>query len=164
MEYEMIVPSPLGPLTLRTGEHGLTALVLERQKHRERHLSAPAVCCRPEEEPEVLTRAKGWLEDYFAGKAPDPSDLPLDPHGTDFQKRVWQALLTIPYGGTRTYGDLAKELGSSPRAVGGAVGRNPISILIPCHRIVGSGGKLTGYAGGLEAKRFLLELEDRETE
>ena len=164
MEYEMIVPSPLGPLTLRAGEHGLTALVLERQKHRERHLSFPAVRCRPGEEPEVLTRAKGWLVDYFAGKAPDPSDLPLDPHGTDFQRRVWQALLTIPSGGTRTYGELAKQLHSSPRAVGGAVGRNPISILIPCHRIVGSGGKLTGYAGGLEAKRFLLELEDRETE
>ena len=81
--------------------------------------------------------------------------------GTDFQKRVWQYLLTIPYGETRTYGDLAKALDSSPRAIGGAVGRNPISILIPCHRVVGSDGSLTGYAGGLEAKRFLLELESK---
>ena len=159
MEYESVVPSPVGPLTLRAGEHGLTALVLEHDRNRERHLSAPAKECRPGDEPPVQARARTWLEDYFTGKQPDIKNIPLDPPGTDFQERVRQYLLTIPYGETRTYGDLAKALDSSPRAVGGAVGRNPISILIPCHRVVGSDGSLTGYAGGLEAKRFLLALE-----
>ena len=159
MEYESVVPSPVGPLTLRAGEHGLTALVLEHDRNRERHLFAPAKECRPGDEPPVLARARTWLEDYFTGKQPDIKNIPLDPPGTVFQKRVWQYLLTIPYGETRTYGGLAKALDSSPRAIGGAVGRNPISILIPCHRVVGSDGSLTGYAGGLEAKRFLLSLE-----
>ena len=159
MEYESIVSSPIGPLTLRATEKGLTALVLEHDRNRDRHLSAPAKECRPGDEPPVLARAGAWLEDYFAGKQPGLKDIPLDPPGTDFQTRVWQYLLTIPYGETRTYGDLAKALDSSPRAIGGAVGRNPISILIPCHRVVGSDGSLTGYAGGLEAKRFLLALE-----
>lgn len=159
MEFESILSSPIGSLTLRAGEKGLTALVLEHDKNRDRHLSAPAKKCDPGEELLILTQARAWLEDYFAGKRPDPKDIPLDPTGTDFQKRTWNYLLTIPYGETRTYGDLAKALDSSPRAVGGAVGRNPISILIPCHRVVGSDGSLTGYAGGLEAKRFLLALE-----
>lgn len=159
MEYESIVSSPIGPLTLRATEKNLTALVLEHDRNRERHLSAPAKECQPEDEPSVLNKARTWLKDYFAGKQPDLNGIPLAPPGTDFQKRVWQYLLTIPYGETRTYGDLAKALDSSPRATGGAVGRNPISILIPCHRVVGSDGSLTGYAGGLEAKRFLLELE-----
>ena len=161
MEFESILSSPIGPLTLRATEKNLTALVLEHDRNRDRHLSAPAKLCQPGEEPTVLAQARAWLEDYFAGKQPDQKDIPLDPPGTDFQKRVWQYLLTIPYGETRTYGDLAKDLVSSPRAVGGAVGRNPISILIPCHRVVGSDGSHTGYAGGLEAKRFLLELESK---
>ena len=161
MEFESILSSPIGPLTLRATEKNLTALVLEHDKNRGRHLSAPAKLCQPGEEPTVLAQARAWLEDYFAGKQPDQKDIPLDPPGTDFQKRVWQYLLTIPYGETRTYGDLAKDLVSSPRAVGGAVGRNPISILIPCHRVVGSDGSLTGYAGGLEAKRFLLARESK---
>ena len=161
MEYESILSSPIGPLTLRATEKNLTALVLEHDRNRDRHLSAPAKLCQPGEELTVLAQARAWLEDYFAGKRPDPKDIPLDPPGTDFRKRVWQYLLTIPYGETWTYGDLAKALDSSPRAVGGAVGRNPISILIPCHRVVGSDGSLTGYAGGLEAKRFLLALESR---
>ena len=161
MEYESIVSSPIGPLTLRATEKNLTTLVLEHDKNRDRHLSAPAKQRQPGEEPTVLAQARAWLKDYFAGKQPDLNGIPLAPPGTDFQKRVWQYLLTIPYGETRTYGDLAKALDSSPRAVGGAVGRNPISILIPCHRVVGSDGSLTGYAGGLEAKRFLLALESR---
>ena len=161
MEFESIVSSPIGPLTLRATEINLTALVLEHDGNRDRYLSAPARLCHPGEEPIVLAQARAWLEDYFAGKRPDLQDIPLDPPGTDFQKRVWQYLLTIPYGETRTYGDLAKALVSSPRAVGGAAGRNPISILIPCHRVVGSDGSLTGYAGGLEAKRFLLALESK---
>jgi len=87
-------------------------------------------------------------------------DLPLEPPGTAFQKAVWALLTEIPYGKTVTYGDLARRLSSSPRAVGGAVGRNPISILIPCHRVVGADGSLTGYAGGLAAKKLLLALEE----
>lgn len=85
--------------------------------------------------------------------------LPLAPRGTAFQRRVWDALLAIPYGETRTYGELAAELGSSPRAIGTAVGKNPISVIVPCHRVLGADGSLTGYAGGLDRKETLLELE-----
>ena len=109
MEYETIVLSPLGPLTLRAGERGLTGLVMERQKHRERHLSAPAEPCPPGEELETLTKAREWLKDYFAGNRPAPDALPLDPPGTAFQEQVWRALLAIPYGEIRTYGELAKD-------------------------------------------------------
>lgn len=86
-------------------------------------------------------------------------DVPLAPRGTAFQRRVWDALLAIPYGETRTYGELAAALGSSARAVGSAVGKNPVSVIIPCHRVLGAGGSLTGYAGGLDRKRALLALE-----
>ena len=111
----------------------------------------------------MLRQAALWLEQYFAGKAPGPLPL-LAPQGSAFRQAVWALLQEIPYGKITTYGALAKQLRShgiaaSPLAVGGAVGRNPISILIPCHRVVGSGGSLTGYAGGIEKKRFLLELE-----
>ena len=99
-----------------------------------------------------------WLEEYFRGKEPTIK-VKLAPEGTPFQKRVWEELLTIPYGETLSYGELAKRLGSSPRAVGSAVGRNPISLMIPCHRVLGSDGSLTGYAGGIERKKFLLEQE-----
>ena len=104
-------------------------------------------------------RARLWLDAYFAGKAPEVSGLPLSPKGTAFQKKVWQELLNIPYGTTNTYGALAGRLGSSARAVGSAVGRNPISIVIPCHRVLAADGSLTGYAGGLENKEKLLQLE-----
>ena len=106
----------------------------------------------------VLERAERWLSAFFAGERPTV-DLPLAPRGTVFQRRVWDALRQIPYGETRSYGALAAALSSSPRAVGAAVGRNPLSLLIPCHRVLGSGGALTGYAGGLERKRALLALE-----
>ena len=106
-----------------------------------------------------MEQTKVWLSLYFEGKIPDFLP-PLNPKGTEFQKQVWEALLQIPYGETNTYGALAKKLGcKSAQAVGGAVGRNPISVLIPCHRVVGAGGKLTGYAGGVEKKEFLLQLE-----
>jgi methylated-DNA-[protein]-cysteine S-methyltransferase len=103
-----------------------------------------------------------WLRDYFSGKNPK-LDVKLDPRGTVFQKRVWKMLLKIPYGKTNTYGAIADRLaagkGSSARAVGGAVGRNPISILIPCHRVIGASGNITGYAGGIDKKKALLQLE-----
>ena len=151
------VPSPVGRLTLAAEAGSLIGLWLEGQRYYGDCLTPDAA-----EAPEALPfpQARQWLTAYFAGKAPDIGALPLAPRGTDFQRRVWQALLDIPYGRTVTYGGLARQLGSSARAVGGAVGKNPISILIPCHRVVGSGGSLTGYSGGLDNKRFLLALEN----
>ena len=102
--------------------------------------------------------ARAQLAEYFAGER-RVFDLPLDPRGTPFQLRVWSALRQIPYGTTRAYGALARELGTGPRAVGLANGRNPLSIVVPCHRLVGGSGALTGYGGGLERKRLLLDLE-----
>jgi methylated-DNA-[protein]-cysteine S-methyltransferase len=113
----------------------------------------------------VFTALQSWLDDYFAGKKP-PLNLPLKPQGTAFQLAVWEILLTIPYGQLTSYGEITQRVAiqqgaasMSAQAVGGAVGHNPISILIPCHRVVGASGSLTGYAGGLDKKRFLLELE-----
>jgi len=106
----------------------------------------------------ALDGAQSWLNAYFIGGDPG-APPPLAPHGTAFQQKVWAALQQIPRRHTVTYGELAARLGSAPRAVGSAVGRNPISLMIPCHRVVGSNGALTGYAGGLERKSALLELE-----
>ena len=139
---------------MRAEGGAITGLFLKGQRH------APALSWEelPRETSDLLLlAANAWLIRYFAGENP-PVDLPLEPPGTAFQKAVWALLTEIPYGKTVTYGDLARRLSSSPRAVGGAVGRNPISILIPCHRVVGAGGSLTGYAGGLAAKKFLLAL------
>ena len=147
---------PLGRLTLAAAGGCLAGLWLPGQKY----YMAGAGEYVPGEDAAPLPLARLWLEAYFAGERPCPNELPLAPRGTAFQRRVWQALLDIPYGRTVTYGDLARQLGSSARAVGGAVGKNPISILIPCHRVVGSGGSLTGYSGGLDNKRFLLALEN----
>jgi methylated-DNA-[protein]-cysteine S-methyltransferase len=110
----------------------------------------------------VLRQAERQLKEYFAGTR-TVFDLPLDFHGTDFQKRVWAALLAIPFGETRSYGEIARALGkpSAMRAVGAANGRNPISIIAPCHRVTGAAGQLTGFAGGLKAKAHLLALEAR---
>ena len=147
--------SPLGILTVTAESGALTALVIDGQKYADRHLAGEGV----EHETPVLHAAKLWLDAYFSGDAPDGSELPLSPKGTVFQKKVWRELLNISYGTTNTYGALAGRLGSSARAVGSAVGRNPISIIIPCHRVLGADGSLTGYAGGLENKEKLLQLE-----
>ena len=113
----------------------------------------------------IRDRAKVWLDGYFSGN-PAELSFPLNPHGTSFQKQVWEILLTVPYGKTTTYGAIAREIAlrtgkekMSAQAVGQAVGANPISILIPCHRVVGANGKLTGYAGGLDKKEWLLRHE-----
>ena len=147
--------SPLGQMHLCSDGNALTAVTFAGQKYEETHIPKDAIIgTHP-----ILEQTKVWLSLYFEGKIPDFLP-PLNPKGTEFQKQVWEALLQIPYGETNTYGALAKKLGcKSAQAVGGAVGRNPISVLIPCHRVVGAGGKLTGYAGGVEKKEFLLQLE-----
>lgn len=147
--------SPLGMLTVAAEENLITVLVIDGQKYMERHLKGEIT----EREAPILKQAEQWLDRYFSGEKPDPAELPLSPKGSEFQKRVWKELLKIPYGMTDTYGGIAERLGSSARAVGSAVGRNPISILIPCHRVLGRDGNLTGYAGGVENKKKLLELE-----
>ena len=147
--------SPLGLLIVAAKGETLTALVFEGQKYARQHLAGEG----QERETPVLRAARRWLDAYFAGERPDAAALPLAPRGTDFQRMVWQELRTIPYGETRSYGEIAARLGSSARAVGSAVGRNPISLIIPCHRVLGAKGALTGYAGGLERKEALLALE-----
>ena len=145
--------SPLGKLLLTCAEEGLTGLYMNRE-----------LPSKPEDHP-ILRQTKQWLDAYFLGENPSAT-VPLHLKGTDFQKQVWNILLTIPYGQTRTYGDIAREMAAlsgkekmSAQAVGQAVGKNLISILIPCHRVVGTKGQLTGYAGGLENKIRLLRQE-----
>ena len=153
--------SPLGGILLAADEIGLTGLWFDGQKYFARDLPAEHV----EQNTPVLSEAKRWLDIYFTGREPDFTP-PLHPIGSVFRQAVWEILLQIPYGQTTTYGALAGELARqrglthfSAQAVGGAVGHNRVSIIIPCHRVVGSGGSLTGYAGGLENKIKLLELE-----
>jgi len=143
----------VGQLTLAGEGETLTGLWLEGQKY----FGSKAHPVREGEAP-VFEAARQWLDRYFAGEDPG-STPPLAPEGTPFQRRVWELLRTIPQGQTATYGQLAQRLGSSPRAVGSAVGHNPISILVPCHRVLGSDGGLTGYAGGVERKLWLLRHE-----
>ena len=147
--------SLLGPILLAADETGLTGLWFEAQKYFPSFLGVEY----QEKETPVLTETVRWLDVYFSGK--DPGFLPpLHPQGSPFRQTVWDILLTIPRGQTMTYGEIARRLGvHSAQAVGGAVGHNPISILIPCHRVVGSDGSLTGYAGGVERKARLLQLE-----
>ena len=140
------IKTPIGPLTLQADEAAVTAIRFGADGARD---ASP-----------LLDAAEAQLREYFAG-ARRTFDLPLAPHGTAFQQRVWTALRAIPYGETRTYGELAAAIGSpnASRAVGMANHRNPIPIIIPCHRVIGANGTLTGYAGGLEVKRKLLALE-----
>lgn len=148
--------SPVGDLTLAAGDEGLVAILWENDRPGRVVLGETA---EASDHP-VLVEAERQLGEYFVG-ARQEFDVPLDFRGPDFQVRVWRALLTIPFGETRTYGQIARQLGdpNAARAVGAANGRNPISIIAPCHRVVGANGALTGFAGGLDAKRFLLGLE-----
>jgi methylated-DNA-[protein]-cysteine S-methyltransferase len=148
--------SPLGRLKLVASDKGLVAILWEKDNPRRVPLSN---LVENDQHP-VLVETQRQLEEYFAGKRKSFS-IALDMRGTRFQKEVWEALLAIPYGETRSYGQLAKQLGKprATRAVGAANGRNPVSIIVPCHRVIGSSGKLTGFAGGLEAKAHLLSLE-----
>jgi len=150
------IASPVGELTLVASERGLAAILWENDDPDRVRLS-PRV---EDVDHPILNRAQAQLADYFAGTL-QAFDLPLDFKGTDFQKQVWQALLAIPFGETRSYAEIARAIGrpSACRAVGAANGRNPISIVAPCHRVIGANGALTGFAGGLDAKRLLLRLE-----
>jgi methylated-DNA-[protein]-cysteine S-methyltransferase len=152
------MPSPVGVLTLVASDHGLSAVLWPDDDPRRVRLG-PVV---QDAQHPILVETERQLDQYFAGTR-SLFDLPLDMVGTDFQKTVWQALLDIPFGETRSYAAIARQVGrpTACRAVGAANGRNPVSIITPCHRAIGSNGALTGFAGGLEAKRFLLALEAR---
>lgn len=155
LAYKLLA-SPIGMLKLVASTKGLVAILWENDKPRRVRLAdGVEEALHP-----VLVRTEIELSEYFAGKR-DKFSVPLDMRGTTFQKQVWQALLAIPFGETRTYGDLANRLGNpaATRAVGAANGRNPIAIVVPCHRVIGATGSLTGFAGGLQAKAHLLNLE-----
>lgn len=161
MQYISQYHSPIGDILLAADDIGLTGLWFEGQKYFALHLDKE----HKEEELPVFTETKRWLDIYFFGKEPNFT-VPLHFMGTDFQKEVWKILCSIPYGNTMTYGEIAEKIAfkrglkhMSAQAVGGAVGHNPISILVPCHRVIGSNGNLTGYAGGIDKKIKLLTLE-----
>ncbi|MDD3403339.1 MAG: methylated-DNA--[protein]-cysteine S-methyltransferase [Hespellia sp.] len=163
MYYTTTYASPIGILTLASDGDSLVGLWIEGQKY---HGDTMFDAMTEQKDLPVFDTAKKWLNQYFDGKQPAISELPLAPVGSDFRKSVWRILCEIPYGEVTTYGDIAKiiakEAGKekmSSQAVGGAVGHNPISIMIPCHRVVGSNGSLTGYAGGIATKIKLLEWE-----
>lgn len=151
-----IVQTPIGALKIVATEKGLAALLWENDKPERVRLNHGPV----DNNDPILLETERQLKEYFAGQR-QRFDLPLDFIGTDFQKSVWHALLAIPFGETRSYGQIARQLGNEKamRAVGAANGKNPIAIIAPCHRVIGASGALTGFAGGLEAKQFLLDLE-----
>lgn len=161
MMYTCIYSSPLGNILLAADEIGLTGLWFEGQKYFANTLPDERIS----QETPILKEAKRWLDIYFSGKEPEFTP-PLHPEGSEFRQAVWQILLQIPYGQTITYGEIARRLEErqntshmSAQAVGGAVGHNEVSIIIPCHRVVGTNGSLTGYAGEIDKKIALLELE-----
>ncbi len=163
MIYTAAYPSPIGTLFLAEKNHALCGLWIEGQKY---YLSSIQEKMESKEDSKILMLTKEWLNRYFAGERPCCTQLPLAPFGSEFRQKVWDILCQIPYGETTTYKAIAQELATqnalshmSPQAVGGAVGHNPISIIIPCHRVIGTNGSLTGYAGGIEKKRWLLEHE-----
>lgn len=159
MVYKTCYQYSLGQISILADEESVLGLYFVGQIYFECGFEKDQIV---EQEVAPHLEVKAWLDDYFAGRNPDPSRLRLSPHGTTFQRRVWSALVAIPYGQTTTYGTLAKTLNcKSAQAIGSAVGKNPLSIIIPCHRVLGADGSLTGYAGGIERKAKLLELEKK---
>jgi len=161
MQYTQNIKSPVGTLTVSSDGGSITGLWLEGQKYFARTLGMGSI----NQNIPIFNDLKKWLDIYFSGRVPDFT-LPLMPAGTPFQKAIWGILCKIPHGQTVTYGAIAKQLEkarkgarTSARAVGSAVGRNPVSIIIPCHRVIGKDGSLTGYAGGISKKLLLLRLE-----
>jgi len=156
MDYTTHYSSPIGDITMASDGKALVGLWFDGQKY-----FADTLAIEHEERPDLplFAETRRWLDMFFSGKAPNFTP-PLAMRGSDFRKRVWQTLLEIPFGQTMTYGDIALRLGCrSAQAIGGAVGHNSISLIIPCHRVVGTGGSLTGYAGGIDKKAWLLEME-----
>lgn len=153
---QALLDTPIGPLTALATVEGVAGLWFDDQLHHPGVLDAPEDPAHPH-----IVAMQRWLDAYWAGADPSPHGVPLDLHGTSFQRAVWQALLTIPLGCTKSYGEVAAQVGHGavPRATGAAVGRNPVSILVPCHRVIGANGSLTGYAGGLPRKERLLQHE-----
>lgn len=169
MTYTTTHSSPMGTITLActdTGTH-LTGLWIEDQKYLDTTVPKDM---KERHDLSVFIDTKNWLDRYFAGENPDVSKIPIAPEGSEFRQQVWALLCKIPYGEVITYGDIAKMIAKernikrmSAQAVGGAVGHNPISIIIPCHRVVGVNGNLTGYGGGIQMKIQLLALEGLDT-
>lgn len=164
MIYTTYYNSPIGKLLLASKENKLIGLWIEGQKY---YLSGIEDEITKNDDEKILIETKKWLDRYFNGEKPCSNELDLAPIGSKFRKNVWDILCKIPYGKVITYNDIAKEIAKkrkinkmSAQAVGGAVGHNPISIIIPCHRVIGTNGSLTGYAGGLDKKEYLLKLEN----
>ena len=177
MYYSMKYESPLGMITVASTENAVVGLWFDGQKYFEDMGDAKATeairkqgFVTDEKLPSVMDTVREWLDRYFAGENPDIQGIPLAPCGSSFRQMVWQILCEIPAGQTMTYGQIAKKIAEktgkttmSAQAVGGAVGHNPISIIIPCHRVVGTNGSFTGYAGGIDKKIELLKLEGADT-
>ena len=164
MAYKTYYSSPIGELTLAGDDKNIVGLWMQGQKYYGGTVSEEMI---KNDELPIFIKTKNWLDRYFAGEKPSISELSLLPRGGEFRKMIWDILCEIPYGELTTYGEISKKVAKkmnrksmSSQAVGGAVGHNPISIIIPCHRVVGSNGSLTGFAGGIEKKIKLLELED----
>lgn len=157
--YYKTMKSPVGELTLVASEKGLTAVLWEEEKPNR----VPLEDLILDKKHPILLEVEDQLNEYFKGERKKFS-LKLDPHGTEFQKKVWMALRSIPFGETRSYVELATQIGNpkASRAVGAANGKNPISVIVPCHRVIGSNGSLTGFAGGLKNKMTLLDLEKKD--
>lgn len=160
MLYSYRYKSPIGMLLITADEKNIKEVRTEKQRYYIHN------AVTEEKQNSVLKNAEDWLDRYFAGRRPSPCELPLAPEGSTFRKRVWEILCEIPYGEVITYGDIAKRIAKergiekmSAQAVGGAVGHNTISIIIPCHRVVGLNGNLTGYGGGIKTKIWLLRHE-----
>lgn len=161
--YKTEYISPIGPIMIVAEGERIRGLWLQGQQY---FASTLAGTVKRKDDCPVLVMAKRWLDRYFAGEKPEIDELPLAPEGSEFRREVWNMLCEIPYGETVTYGSIARAIAEkhgkksmSAQAVGGAVGHNPISIIIPCHRVVGSDGSMTGYAGGIDKKIWLLEHE-----
>ena len=165
MLYVMDYVAPIGNLKIVSDEKSIIGLWIQGQKYFQSTIINEEISI---ETVLILEQAKQWLNRYFAREKPLPKELSLKPKGSDFRNLVWEILCKIPYGEVTTYGEIAKEVAQkmhkekmSAQAVGGAVGHNPISIIIPCHRVIGTNGNLTGYAGGIELKKKLLDFEKK---
>lgn len=163
MPYSTHYQSPLGDILIASNENSIIGLWIGEQKYIESTMPKDII---DKDDHQILQSAKAWLDDYFSGRRPELTRLSLAPIGGEFRQQVWRILMEIPYGELTTYGNVAKEVAKrmgrdrmSAQAVGGAVGHNPISIIVPCHRVIGSDGSLTGYAGGIDMKMKLLKHE-----